>query len=111
MSFFWVHGLNESKRRTNKSSKNHFAVHKICLSRAPIHSPMNPEKKNTYSLVNSCFNTYRAFMRFFPGVPPHVDHQHILCLERLLFPATLAPSTDEGFLVGLYVVYIDMLKA
>ena len=30
---------NESERGINKSSENHFAIHAICLSRAPIHSP------------------------------------------------------------------------
>ena len=45
MFFFPGSWGNESESRTNKLSENCFAVHAICLSHAPIHSPMNPETR------------------------------------------------------------------
>ena len=41
---------NDSERGTNQSSENRFAVHAICLSRAPIHS-QRTQKKDTHILI------------------------------------------------------------
>ena len=49
-------------------------------------------------------------MRFFPSVSSHVYNQHVLGLEWLLLPATVGPATHKGFLVGLDMVLVDMLK-
>ena len=51
MSVFFLGslGMNRSAEQ-NKSPENRFAVHAICLSRATIHSQMNPEKIDTHSL-------------------------------------------------------------
>ena len=45
---------NELEQGTNKSPENHFTVHAICLSRAPIHfqGPHKPRKKDTHSLID-----------------------------------------------------------
>ena len=39
---------NESKRGTNKSAENRFAVHAICLSRAKIHSQWTQKKRHSF---------------------------------------------------------------
>ena len=49
-------------------------------------------------------------MRFLPGVPPHVHHQHVLRLEGLLLPGAVVPLADERLLVGLNVVFGQVLK-
>ena len=49
--FFWVCG--EWIRAQNKSSENLFAVHKICLSRAPIHYRWTQKKKTLIPLEQS----------------------------------------------------------
>ena len=51
MYFFLGTRGNKSECGTNKSSENGFGVHAICLSHAPIHSLMNPDKKDTHSLT------------------------------------------------------------
>ena len=44
--FSWFMG-NELKRGTH-ITKNHFAVHAICLSSAPTHSPGTKKKRNSF---------------------------------------------------------------
>ena len=55
-------------------------------------------------------DSYRAFMWFLPGMPPHMNHKHVLSLERLLLPGTIFPATNERFLIRLDVVQIDVLE-
>ena len=62
-----------------------------------------------YMLTGSMWFTYSTFVRFFASMSSHMNHQHILGLERLLFPATLTPATYKSLLVGLDMVLIDML--
>lgn len=54
--------------------------------------------------------SYRALVWFFSGVPSHVDYQHILSFEWLLFPCTLLPATDKLLLLPMNVIIIDVLK-
>jgi hypothetical protein len=56
-----------------------------------------------------CRGAYRAFMRFFTGMPSHMNHQHILSLEGLLLSRAFLPSTNEDLLVGMNVIGIDVL--
>ena len=53
---------NESDRGTNKSSENRFAVHVICLSRAPIHSQWTQKKRHSFL---NCSSTFTAFNQRF----------------------------------------------
>ena len=53
---------NGSERGTNKSSENRFAVHMICLSRAPIHSPWTQKKRHSFL---NCSSTFTAFNQRF----------------------------------------------
>ena len=39
---------NESERGTNKSREPRSGSRSICLFRATIHSPMNPEKRHSF---------------------------------------------------------------
>ena len=49
-------------------------------------------------------------MWLFTSVSSHVHNQHVLRLERLLFPAALLPTADEHLFVGLDVILIDVLR-
>ena len=49
-------------------------------------------------------------MRFFSGVPSHVDYQHVLSFEGFLLSGTVLPLANEAFLVGVYVVIRNVLK-
>ena len=53
--------------------------------------------------------TYRALVWFLAGVPPHVDHQHVLGLKRLLLSAAFPPLADKALLVGMDVVVCNVL--
>lgn len=53
--------------------------------------------------------THRALVRFLPRVPAHVNHQHVLSFEGLLFPRTLVPAAHELLLLPVDVVIIDVL--
>jgi len=52
---------------------------------------------------------YRALVRLLPGVPAHVDHQHVLSLEGLLLPGTLVPAAHKLLLLPVDVVVVDVL--
>lgn len=43
-------------------------------------------------------------------MPPHVDHQHVLGLEGLLFSRAILPSTHKLFLLPMDVVIVDVLQ-
>lgn len=49
-------------------------------------------------------------MGLFPGMPAHVDHQHILCLEGLLLSGAILPSAHELLLFAMDVVIVDVLE-
>ena len=53
--------------------------------------------------------SYRASVRFFPRVPPHVHNEHVLGLEGLLLPGAVVPLADEMLLVRPDVVRVDVL--
>ena len=71
--------------------------------------PGEPIVAPFYMLTVSLWLTYSTFVRFLASMSSHMNHQHILGLERLLFPATLTPATYKSLLVGLDMVLIDML--
>lgn len=48
-------------------------------------------------------------MRFLAGVSTHMNHQHVLRLERFLLTAAILPSADERLLVGMDVIVVDVL--
>ena len=54
--------------------------------------------------------THRALVGFLSGVPPHVDDQHVLRLERLLLPTALSPLADKSLLVRVDVVVCNVLQ-
>lgn len=43
-------------------------------------------------------------------MPAHVDHQHVLGLEGLLFSRAILPSTHKLFLLPVDVVIVDVLQ-
>ena len=49
-------------------------------------------------------------MWLLPGVPTHVNDEHVLCLERLLLATALPPLADERLLVCVDVVVRNVLK-
>ena len=49
-------------------------------------------------------------MRLLPGVPAHVDHQHVLGLEGLLLPGALVPPAHKLLLLPVDVVVVDVLE-
>ena len=49
-------------------------------------------------------------MRLLPGVPAHVNDEHVLCLERLLLATALPPLADKRLLVCVDVVVRNVLK-
>lgn len=49
-------------------------------------------------------------MRLLSRVAAHVHYQHILRLEGFFTPRTALPAADEGFLVALDVIVVDMLN-
>ncbi len=53
---------------------------------------------------------YRALVRFFPSMPAHVDHQHVLCLEGLLLSRAFLPPTHKLLLLPMDVVIVDVLE-
>lgn len=53
--------------------------------------------------------THRALVRFLPRVSAHVNHQHVLRFEGLLFARTLVPAAHELLLLPVDVVIIDVL--
>lgn len=59
---------------------------------------------NFLKTYHACQQTYRAFMRFFAGVSSHVNHQHVLSLERFFVPRTSLPATHKRFLVAVNVI-------
>lgn len=48
-------------------------------------------------------------MRLLPRVASHVDHQHVLSLEGLLFARALLPATHKLLLLAVDVVVVDVL--
>ena len=75
---------NESECRTNKWPENRFAVHTICLSRAPTHSPLAP--RTALQLIPFVCPT----LWFIPHEPrkqeaqkatvaPHIVHLSTMC--------------------------------
>ena len=54
--------------------------------------------------------THRALVGFLSGVPPHVDDQHVLRLERLLLSTALPPLADKRLLVRVDVVVRNVLQ-
>lgn len=52
---------------------------------------------------------YSAFVWFFPRMPAHMHHQHVLRLERLLCPRAAVPPTDKRLLIRMYVIVVDVL--
>ena len=54
--------------------------------------------------------SYRAFMRFLPGMSPHMNDQHVLSFEWLLLSRTIFPLTNETFLICMNMVIWDVLK-
>ena len=56
------------------------------------------------------FVPYSASVWLFSRVSPHVNHQHVLCLERLLLPRTFPPLADEDLLVHGDVVVVQVLR-
>ena len=52
---------------------------------------------------------YRALVRLLPCMPPHVDHQHVLRLERFLLSWAVPPLAHKVLLVGVDVVVGNML--
>lgn len=53
---------------------------------------------------------YCALVWFFPSMPAHVDHQHVLCLEGLLLSRAFLPPTYELLLLPVDVVIVDVLE-
>ena len=49
-------------------------------------------------------------MRLLPGVPAHVNDEHVLCLERLLLAAAFPPLADKRLLVCVDVVVRNVLQ-
>lgn len=56
------------------------------------------------------WSSYRAFVWLLSSVSPHMDHQHVLSLEGLLFPRALIPATHKFLLLPMDVVIVDMLQ-
>ena len=54
--------------------------------------------------------THRALVGFLSGVPPHVDDQHVLRLERLLLTTAFSPLADKRLLVRMDVVVRNVLQ-
>ena len=54
--------------------------------------------------------THRALVWLLPGVPTHVNDEHVLCLERLLLATALPPLADKRLLVCVDVVVRNVLK-
>ena len=54
--------------------------------------------------------THRALVRLLPGVPAHVNDEHVLCLERLFLAAAFPPLADKRLLVCVDVVVRNVLK-
>ena len=54
--------------------------------------------------------THRALVWLLPGVPAHVNDEHVLCLERLFLAAAFPPLTDKRLLVCVDVVVRNVLK-
>ena len=67
------------------------------------------EKKDKAKEENEHW-THRALVRLLPGVPAHVNDEHVLCLERLLLAAALSPLADKRLLVCVDVVVRNVLK-
>ena len=54
--------------------------------------------------------THRALVWLLPGVPAHMNDEHVLCLERLLLATALPPLADKRLLVCVDVVVRNVLK-
>lgn len=52
---------------------------------------------------------HRALVWFLSGVPSHMHHQHVLSLERLLFPCAVLPAADKLLLLPVDVIIVDVL--
>lgn len=52
--------------------------------------------------------TYRALVRFFSGVPSHMNNKHILGFEWFFLSGALFPSTNKTFLVCMNVIIVDV---
>lgn len=70
---------------------------------------LSRRKKRARALAQGANRTerlinYRAFMRFFSGVSPHVHHKHVLGFEWLLFSGTVLPLAYKRLFVRLNVI-------
>lgn len=54
--------------------------------------------------------SYRTLVWFFPSMPPHVDHQHVLRLKGFLFSRAFLPPTHKLLLLPVDVVIVDVLE-
>lgn len=66
----------------------------------------SPRLKNDFITLQS----YCALVGFLPGVPAHVDHEHVLGLEWLLFPRAVLPAAHKLLLLPVDVVVVDVLR-
>ena len=75
-------------------------------------NPGEQQQKNTQFSPASKYipnTTYCAFVWLLPRVPPHVDQQHVLSLERLPLANTPLPVADKLLLaVSVDVVRVDV---
>lgn len=53
---------------------------------------------------------YCALVGFFPSMPAHVDHQHVLRLEGLLLSRAVLPPAHKLLLLPMDVVIVDVLR-
>lgn len=49
-------------------------------------------------------------MGLLPRVSPHMDHQHVLCLEGLLLSRAFLPPAHKLLLLSVDVVIVDVLQ-
>lgn len=64
--------------------------------------------ENTFNVGTIVSYSYRALVRLFAGVPPHMYDQHILGFERLFVPGAVFPTTNEALLVNVDMIVINM---
>ena len=72
---------NESYRGTNKSSKNRFAVHAICLSRTTIHSPWTQKKRHSFLKKEKVYDLASAYFCIFGH---HFSTSNLIWQEPLM---------------------------
>lgn len=59
---------------------------------------------------HSVLPAYLTLVGLLSRVSPHMDDEHVLSFERLLFPAALRPPAHKRLLVTGYVLLVHVLQ-